>query len=189
MCGRLRRGRFRRLLRRVRAAVQASFDDDQTPERIAASFALGIFLSMLPTLGVGLLLMVVLAARSEGVNTVALFASGVVINPPVKVGIYAVSIPLGVALLGPIDGGVAVDLSLLSNRPLFVRLVLGSAILAVVGSALSYVAIRRMVVAYRERDLDVVEELVEVVIEELDEEIEERGDDTAVEARGSSTAE
>ena len=153
----------------MRTALEASFAADQTPDRIAGSFAIGVFLTTLPTLGGNILVMVVLASRVEWINTVALFASGIIVNPPVKWGIYAVSVPLGIALLGPVDGGIAVEFSLTANRALLWRLLVGNVIIAVVATAVSYVGLKRMVVAYRRRELDVVEEMVDVVIEEIDE--------------------
>ena len=160
--------RLRRVRKRVRDAIEASFDDDQPPEQIAGSFAIGVFLTTLPTLGGNLVLMVILASRVAWINTVALFSSGIVINPLVKWGIYAVSIPLGISLLGPIDGGVALELSLSGNRPLLIRLVVGTALLAVVATAISYGLVRRMVVAYRRRHLTVIEEVADIVVNEID---------------------
>ena len=163
-----RSARLRRVRNRVRDAIEASFDADQPPAQIAASFAIGVFLTTLPTLGGNLVVMVILASRVAWINTVALFSSGIIINPLVKWGIYAVSIPLGISLLGPIDGGVAVELSLSGNRPLLVRLVVGSVILAVVATAISYGLVRRMVVAYRRRHLTLVEEVADIVVREID---------------------
>ena len=163
-----RSARLRRVRNRVRDAIEASFDADQPPAQIAASFAIGVFLTTLPTLGGNLVVMVILASRVAWINTVALFSSGIIINPLVKWGIYAVSIPLGIYLLGPIDGGVAVELSLSGNRPLLVRLVVGSVILAVVATAISYGLVRRMVVAYRRRHLTVIEEVADIVVREID---------------------
>lgn len=163
-----RSARLRRVRNRVRDAIEASFDADQPPAQIAASFAIGVFLTVLPTLGGNLVVMVILASRVAWINTVALFSSGIIINPLVKWGIYAVSIPLGIYLLGPIDGGVAVELSLSGNRPLLVRLVVGSVILAVVATTISYGLVRRMVVAYRRRHLTLVEEVADIVVREID---------------------
>ena len=161
--------RLTRLRQRVRTAVEASFDDDQPPAEIAGSVAIGVFLTTLPTFGGNLLVMVALAARVAWINPAALFSSGIVINPLVKWGVYAVSVPIGVALLGPIDGGLSIDLSLSGNRPVLIRLVVGSSIIAVLGSLLSYWLVRRMVVAYRRREIDVVEELADTVLTDGDE--------------------
>ena len=163
-----RSARLRRVRNRVRDAIEASFDADQPPAQIAASFAIGVFLTTLPTLGGNLVVMVILASRVAWINTVALFSSGVVVNPLVKWGIYAVSIPLGISLLGPIDGGVAVELSLSGNRPLLVRLVVGSVLLALLATVISYGLVRRMVVAYRRRHLTLVEEVADIVVREID---------------------
>jgi len=163
-----RNARLGRIRNRLRDAIEASFDDEQPPEQIAGSFAIGVFLTTLPTLGTNIILMVILASRVAWINTVALFSSGVVINPLVKWGLYAVSVPLGIYLLGPIDGGLAVELSLSGNRPLLLRLVVGSALLAVVVAAISYGLVRQMVIAYRRRNLTVVEEVVDIVVTEID---------------------
>jgi len=163
-----RNARLGRIRNRLRDAIEASFDDEQPPEQIAGSFAIGVFLTTLPTLGTNIILMVILASRVAWINTVALFSSGVVINPLVKWGLYAVSVPLGIYLLGPIDGGLAVELSLSGNRPLLLRLVVGSALLAVVVAAISYGLVRQMVIAYRHRNLTVVEEVVDIVVTEID---------------------
>ncbi|MFQ3477425.1 DUF2062 domain-containing protein [Halonotius sp. F2-221B] len=163
-----RSARLRRVRNRVRDAIEASFDADQPPAQIAASFAIGVFLTTLPTLGGNLVVMVILASRVAWINTVALFSSGIIINPLVKWGIYAVSIPLGIYLLGPIDGGVAVELSLSGNRPLLVRLVVGSVLLALLATVISYGLVRRMVVAYRRRHLTLVEEVADIVVREID---------------------
>ena len=163
-----RNARLGRIRNRLRDAIEASFDDEQPPEQIAGSFAIGVFLTTLPTLGTNIILMVILASRVAWINTVALFSSGVVINPLVKWGLYAVSVPLGIYLLGPIDGGLAVELSLSGNRPLLLRLVVGSALLAVVVAAISYGLVRQMVIAYRRRNLTVIEEVVDIVVTEID---------------------
>jgi hypothetical protein len=162
------RDRLVRLRRRVETAIAASFDDEQSPAQIAGSFAIGVFLTTLPTLGGNILVMVALATRVGWINPVALFSSGLVINPPVKWGLYAISVPIGVALLGPIDGGLSVERSLSGNRPLVVRLLAGSTVVAISATLLSYVLVRRMVIAYRRREIDVVEELVDAVLVEGD---------------------
>jgi len=91
-------------------------------------------------------------------------------QPPAEIaGSVAGSVPIGVALLGPIDGGLSIDLSLSGNRPVLIRLVVGSAIIAVLGSLLSYWLVRRMVVAHRRREIDVVEELADTVLTDGDE--------------------
>lgn len=82
---------------------------------------------------------------------------------------YAVSVPIGVALLGPIDGGLSIDLSVLGNQALLPQIMIGSSIIAVLGSLLSYWLVRRMVVAYRRREIDVVEELADTVLTDGDE--------------------
>jgi len=69
---------------RVRAALTRAFAETHTPREVAGSFSLGVFITMLPTLGTGLLVFVALAAAVDRVSKVALFASVVVFNPAVK---------------------------------------------------------------------------------------------------------
>lgn len=57
---------------------------DHTPRKLAGSVALETFVTILPTLGTGVLLFVLLVAVTERVSQLALFASVVVFKPVVK---------------------------------------------------------------------------------------------------------
>lgn len=153
-------GMARAYRERVRTEFEAAFAEDHTPHEVGASFGLGVFLTALPTFGLGLLVFVALLAVFDRISKVAIFASVVVLNPAIKPAVYVGSYQVGDRLLGsePVelfDGGLgtAADATL--------RLLVGNVLLAVVLSVLGYVVVRRLTVAYRERDLDVVERLVE----------------------------
>lgn len=164
-------GRIREAMHGVPRKLRASFTEANTPRQVAGSFAIGVFITMLPTLGAGLLVMLLLAYRVTWINNVALFGSGIVINPPVKWGVYAASIPIGVVLLGPVEGIDSLSVSGVSpsaGREVLIRLLVGNTLLAVVATVVSYVVIYRMVVAYRQRETEVVEEVVEIIAEEFD---------------------
>lgn len=161
------RGRARDWMRVILEEIKRSFAETHTPNQIAASFALGVFITMLPTLGVGLLLFVVLVYLFEWINRVALFASVLVLNPVVKWGVYAASITLGFLLLGPVDGEVATEFSLDAGEEVLVRLLLGNLILAVVATVIAYVAVYRFAARYQEQ----ASAVVEVVIDEVEEEL------------------
>ncbi len=155
---------------RVRAAVRNTIEEEHPPRKVAGSFALGAFITMLPTLGVGLLVFVVLASVFDSISKVGLFASVVVFNPVVKWGVYAASFALGVLLLGPVDGVSAADVSLQAGPEILVRLLVGNLILAILATVVSYLAVYRITVAYRRSELgELIGETVEELIDDIDE--------------------
>lgn len=157
--------------RLVLEQIERSFSETHTPHQIAGSFALGVFLTMLPTLGTGLVLFVVLAYLFDWINRVALFASVLVFNPVVKWGVYAASVTLGYLILGPVDGTVATEFSLDAGEEILLRLLLGNLILAVIGTAVAYLAVYHLARRYQ----DEAAAVVEVVIEEVEEELFDEG--------------
>ena len=146
---------------RAKEAIQNSFAEEHTPRETAGSFALGVFITMLPTLGTGLLVFVVLAWLFDRINKVALFASVVVFNPVVKWGVYAASFTLGVFILGPVEGVSSAQVSLSAGPEIVIRLLVGNLILAVIAAIPSYFVCLRLVNAYQARQ--VVETLEKVV--------------------------
>lgn len=169
---------------RVRLALHDSFTQDYTPREIAGSFALGTFITMLPTWGVGVLVFFALARIFAWVNRIALFASVVVFNPVVKWGVYASSFTLGFFLLGPVDGfGVGDVPSTGDGTEILVRLLIGNTILAVVATAMAYFAVHRLVVAYNDRQMPVVEETVEQFVDELEEQTDSGAEDADLSGR------
>ncbi|MFC5135827.1 MULTISPECIES: DUF2062 domain-containing protein [Haloferacaceae] len=158
---------------RVKTEIQHSFGEEYTVRETAGSFSVGVFITMLPTLGTGLLVFVVLAWAFDRINRAALVASVVVFNPAVKWGVYAASFTLGVAILGPVPGVTPAevgDVSFAAGPEIVVRLVVGNVILAAVAAVPSYVVCYRLVEAYRARDIDVVETVTEVV--DLDDDVD-----------------
>lgn len=171
-----RPGRLDRALARVRGELHASLTEETTPHRVAASFALGTFVTMLPTLGTGLLVFLVLVAVSDRVNKVALFASVLVFNPVVKWGVYALSIALGFALLGPVEGVSATDRPGLGDGSAIVlRLLVGNGILAVVATVGAYIVAYRVASRYGEGELPVLEGAVEGVVDGIEQRDEHIG--------------
>ena len=158
---------MRRWIKRAFDEVERSFSETHSPHQIAASFAIGVFITMLPTLGVGLLVFVVLAYLFTSINRVALFSSVIVFNPVVKWGVYAASLTIGFIILGPVEGGVTTANTLEGGQELIVRLLVGNLILAVIATVLGYVVVYRLAARYQ-REARVV---VETVIEEIEEEL------------------
>jgi len=165
----------------IRAEIYSSVTEEYTTRQVAASFSVGTFITMLPTLGSGLLLFVVLASLLDWINKISLFASVLVFNPVVKWGVYAASFALGFALLGPVDGfGVGDVPSLSEGNSVVVRLLVGNTILAVVAAILAYAVVYRLLVAYEQNQFPVVEETVDEFVDELESQVapEDRQEDT-----------
>lgn len=156
---------LREKLSSYRAGVVAEFEaisaEGHPPHDIAASFAVGVFITTLPTLGAGLLLFVLIAAVFDRVSKLALFASVLVLNPVAKWGVYAASFWLGTLLLGPAPGVRLSDVSFSAGPEIVTRLLVGNAILAVVFTVVGYVLALRFVRACRRRNIEVAEILPE----------------------------
>lgn len=146
---------------RVRSGLEATIAETHTPEDIAASFAFGLFVTTLPTLGTGLLLFVVVAYRFERVSKLALFSSVVILNPIAKWGVYVASFWLGSLLIGSPGGLSRSTISFSSGPDIVLRLLVGNVVLAVVLSVVGYLAIHRLVLAYRKREIDLREMVAE----------------------------
>lgn len=162
------RHRVNRYTDRIREELRETFAQAHTSRETAASFALGTFITMLPTLGVGLFLFVVIAFLSDRVNKIALFASVVVFNPVVKWGVYAGSFALGVLILGPVESIGFTDVSLAAGPEIVARLLVGNFILAVIATVFSYAIVYRLAAAYRTTQLgEIIDEAVEETVEEV----------------------
>lgn len=157
------RNRLRRVLTAICDELRRAFRPEYTPRQIAGSVSLGVFITMLPTIGVGLLVFILLAAISEWINKVALFASVAVVNPVVKWGVYATSLALGVFLLGPMADSSGVTISAKTGQGLLYRSLLGNLILVIAATVLAYVIALRLA----RRHQATLDELVEVMVEEV----------------------
>jgi uncharacterized protein len=148
----------------IRRELEAAFDERSSPHAVAGSFALGVFITSLPTLGTGFVVFAALLLLVDRVNKAALLASVVVLNPVVKWGVYAASFWLGTLLLGPVPGltPAEIELSFSAGPEIVHRLLLGNLILAVVFTLVGYWVVLRLVVEYRTKEIDVEEMLPEI---------------------------
>lgn len=154
---------------RVRRAVRASLTEDYTPHQVASSFAIGTFICMLPTLGVGLAVFFVLSFVFRWMNKLALFASAAIFNPIVKTGVWVISLAIGFIVLGSVEGFAIGDVPTLQDgSAIVIRLVFGSFVLAVPTAILAYVGMYRVVVLYERHQLPILEGAVGGVVEEID---------------------
>lgn len=138
------------------------FSLNDTPERIALAFAVGVFLAFSPFLGFHTFLGL-FCTFAFGLNRIALFAGVFVNNPWTLVPIYAASAYLGGILLGfptrpelPSFEWSALFSSsfwvqLASQWPVLKPVLLGSTILSFVTAACSYAIALRMIRRLRAR--------------------------------------
>lgn len=146
------RARVRGDLYRAKQLLRRAFSENHTTKEVAQSFSLGVFITMLPTLGVGFVVFLVLATLFDRMSKLALIASAIVFNPAVKWGVYGASLGLGLLLLGPVEGIAMSDASLAAAPDVVVRLVVGNVILAVIAAVPSYFVAYRFVDKYAEFD-------------------------------------
>lgn len=161
------RARVDSYLTKIRVELRQAFAEDHTPRQTARSFAAGTFITMLPTLGTGLIVFVILGYLFDSINKLALVASVLVFNPAVKWGVYATSFTLGILLLGPVEGVTMADVSIDAGWEIGVRLLVGNLILAVVAMVIGYLIVYRLAVRYRSTQLgETIDEAVEEVVDE-----------------------
>ena len=145
---------------RMRSEIQRSFSEEHTVRETAGSFSVGVFITMLPTLGTGFILFVILSYLFARINRIALFASVLVLNPAVKWGVYGASITLGVFLLGPVEGIEGASVSRAAGWDVLIRLWVGNLVLAAIATGIGYVVVYRMVVSYRNREFEIVDTVI-----------------------------
>lgn len=143
----------------LREKLEAAFSEDLPPHDIAATFGFGVFVASLPNFGLALVLFALLAYYVERVSDLALVASVVVVNPPVKWGIYAVSFWLGNRLLGPTSDATVSNLSLSVGPSVLLRLFVGNLLVSVALGVGGYAVALRSIRALRRRDIEIAERL------------------------------
>lgn len=156
--------------RYVRAKFEAAVSEDHPATDIALSFSGGLFIAALPNFGLALVLFAAAARYVDRVSNLALLAVLVVMNPPVKWTIYVAGLWLGSRLFGPVDGLSVLDLSLASLSPstgpeLFVRLFVGTTCIAAIMAVVSYFAALRFIREFRQREIELADQLPDVLSE------------------------
>ena len=124
-----------------------------TPRGIAFGFSLGLFMSVIPTFGVGMIAALALASVFKA-NFLAAYLGTLVVNPVTGVFFYGFNYLIGSWILGG-EAGLALPRSFSELWPLLgtigKQLYLGGLILASALSALSYLAVFNAVRIYRKR--------------------------------------
>lgn len=152
-------GRASRYGRRVRSELEAAFAERHTPHQVAGSFSIGVFVTTLPSLGLGLVFFLFLTRLSDRISPIAIFSSALVINPLVKAPMFVAAFWIGTRLLGPLPAppgeGVA------GATAVATRMVSGFVVIGFGVAAVGYVVVYGLVRAYRRRDVELVEEIID----------------------------
>jgi uncharacterized protein len=132
---------------------------DDSPSRVAAAFAVGIFIAFFPILGIhtGMALLIAVTLR---LNKVAILAGAWTNNPWTLAPMYTAGTLLGCAVLGVSPASLgAVDWSLSGRafyasllaglRPLVVPFVLGNLLLGSLAAGLAFVGLRSLLAKRR----------------------------------------
>jgi uncharacterized protein (DUF2062 family) len=127
---------------------------DDTPSRVAAAFAIGVFIAFFPILGIhtGMALVVAIGLR---LSKVAILAGAWTNNPWTLAPMYTAGTLVGCAVLGVSPASLgAVDWSLSGRdfyasltaglRPLVLPFVVGNLLLGTAAAGLAFVALRAL---------------------------------------------
>jgi len=144
---------------RFRSELETAFAETHTAHEVAGSFAIGVFVTTLPSLGLGLVFFLFLARLSDRISPIAIFSSALVINPLVKAPMFIAAFWIGTRLLGP--AGAAASGSVAEATAVAFRMVVGFAVLGLFVAAVGYVAVYVLVTQYRKRDVELLEEVVD----------------------------
>lgn len=137
---------------RLRRELAVALAEDHTDREIAASFAIGTFITAMPTGGLGIGLFVVLAYVFTWISKTAIFASVLVLNPIVKPVVYVASYQLGAGVFGT-EPVVTLDRPLADAVVRTIQFVLiGNVVIAFVLSGLGYLGALRIVRLNRRRE-------------------------------------
>lgn len=144
---------------RVRSELEAAFAETHTPHEVAGSFAIGVFVTTLPSAGLGLVVFLFLVRLSDRISSIAIFSSGIVINPLVKAPMYIAAFWIGTWVLGPT--GTATGGNIADTTGIAVRMISGFVVLGVAIAAIGYVSVYLLMTEYRKWDMEIVEEIID----------------------------
>lgn len=120
-----------------------------SPHSIGLGFAIGSFISILPTPGFSFLVALLLIFLFKGINKFALFAGLLFWNPLVSLPIYYLSYKIGDLLFQNVPV-LIYELSLFDQIFIFARrYLIGNFILAITCSTLSYLIIKAIFKKFR----------------------------------------
>ena len=144
---------------RVRSELEAAFTETHTPHEVTKSFAIGVFVTTLPSAGLGLVFFLFLVRLSDRISSIAIFSSGIVINPLMKAPMYIAAFWIGTRVLGPT--GTATGSDVVNTASIAVRIISGFVVLGVAIAAIGYVSVYLLMTEYRKWDVEIVEEVID----------------------------
>lgn len=145
--------------KRIYSELEAAFKEVHTPHEIAGSFSIGVFVTTIPSVGLGLVFFLILARLSDRISRIAIFSSALVINPFVKAPMFVAAFWIGTRVLGPI-GGASGD-GLTEATIIATRMITGFVVLGLLIAAVGYVVVYFLVTEYRKRDVEIVETIID----------------------------
>ncbi len=149
---------------RVVEEFEKALKEDHTPRQTAASAALGTFITVIPTFGIGIVFFLLISRFFKSINKLALFACVIVFNPVMKYPIYIMSYSLGTILTHSEAPEEALETALTSQATDAAHtMLLGNLVLAFILSIIAYFTIHKLAVKYDEKNLEITEELAEKI--------------------------
>lgn len=146
--------RVEHLRDRLKRDLSDALGEEHTPQEVAVSFSIGIFVTALPTGGLGLGLFVIMAYLWEWVSKTALLTAVVVLNPLVKPVVYLASFQVGSLLIGSEPVVTAEHSSVNSVLLIVQQILIGNLIIAAVLAGVSYVVVLRWSIIRSSEDAD-----------------------------------
>ncbi len=135
---------------RARRELTAAFQEEHTAHEVAISFAIGIFVTALPTGGLGIGLFFVLVSLWSWISKPAIFASVAVLNPFVKPAVYVASFQVGGVFVHTPSLDAA-ESATETARVALRQLLVGNVIVAVVLAVVGYFVVFHLTTAHRKR--------------------------------------
>ena len=138
---------------RIRELAKRLVMLNDSPRGIAVGFAVGLFLSVIPTFGLGMVAALALAPLL-GANLVSTYLGTLIVNPFTAIFFYGLDYAVGAAILGD---GRQVQLPrtlsdcLATAREIVLPLYVGGVVVAAVVSVASFAIILRAATSYRRR--------------------------------------
>ena len=149
---------------RVKDELEKALKEEHTPRETAFSAALGTFVTVIPSLGLGVVFFLIISRIFDRINKLALFACVVVFNPVVKYPIYIVSYSIGTVLTRSSAPEEALEVALASQAVDATQtMIIGNLFLASVLSVVAYITVLKASKKYEDTGLDIGEELAEKI--------------------------
>ncbi|SDQ51306.1 DUF2062 domain-containing protein [Natronobacterium texcoconense] len=144
------RERLRTYRDRARRELLAAFRERHTEHQVASSFAIGVFITALPTGGLGIGLFFVFVSMWSWISKPAIFASVAVLNPFVKPVVYVASFQVGGTVLGtrPLRSS---EVSPETARVAVEQLLVGNLLVALALSGMGYLILLHLTRVHRQR--------------------------------------